>query len=172
MAMQRGRARGYPPQRRNATDWGRIVIPNATVASGTKVLLATFVLSNPGISETVRRTRGRFAVLSDQGAVIEQQNGAIGLIVVSDLAIAAGVASIPGPVTDASDDGWFVWEGFTQVSRQVLGGSVDQTGYPYYEFDSKAMRKVADGFGIAVVAEALSQGTSIGLVVSLLGSRT
>ena len=49
---------------------------------------------------------------SDQVAVVEQQIGALGFIVVSDLAIAAGAASIPSPGFNGSDDGWFVWQAF------------------------------------------------------------
>jgi len=159
-------------RQRTASDWGRLVDPHTTVAAGTKVLLATLVLSNPGIGETVRRTHVMLSVISDQGAALEQQNGALGMIVVSDLAIAAGVASIPGPVTDASDDGWFLWFGVSQVVGAQLGGGVTQSTGVSYVIDSKGMRKVADGFTIAVVYESLSQGASVGTAVSLLSTRT
>ncbi len=79
----------------------------------TKILLGVFVLSNVGIGETVRRTIGNIWVVSDQAAADEVQVGAFGCIVVTDLAAAAGAASIPGPFTDANDDGWFVWQGFS-----------------------------------------------------------
>ena len=169
MARQRGRTFAAT---RPATDWGRLVGNTFTIAAGAKALVATLVLSNPGIGETVRRTRGRFYVVSDQASVTEQQTGAMGFIVVNDLAIAAGAASIPGPVTDSSDDGWFVWEPFMQVSQFTLGGSNAAGFAQWYEFDSKAMRKVADGFGIAVMFEALAQGIEVGVGFSLLGSRT
>ncbi len=87
---------------------------------------------------------------SDQTGGQETQTGAMGMVVVSDLAIAAGVASIPGPVTDASDDGWYVW--------QALGGQLDilvgaGPRQAVYEFDSKAMRRIEEGFGVAIVVE-------------------
>ncbi len=171
MPAQRRPGRSF--RQRPATDWARIVIANTTMGAATKTLLGTLTLSNPGIGETVRRTRGRFHVVSDQGSVTEQQNGAIGLIVVNEVALAAGAASIPGPVTDASDDGWFVWEGFTQITQLTVGvANAAGTMSLLYEFDSKAMRKVADGFGIAIMAETLSQGAEIGIALSLLGSRT
>ena len=173
MATQRRRfAQRSGPSR---TDWGRAVLPYVTVAAATKVLLTSFVLINSGISETVRRTRGRFGVISDQASTTEQNVGAIGFIVVSDLALAAGAASIPGPVTDASDDGWFVWEGFAAVSQFTLAVSNAGAaqGSLQVDFDSKAMRKVPDGFGIAVMAENTSGGGGweIGMTVSILGSR-
>jgi len=149
-----------------------LVDPHTTIAAGTKALLATLVLSNPGIGETVRRTHVTLSVVSDQGGSLEQQNGAFGMIVVSDLAVAAGAASIPGPVTDASDDGWFVWFGVSQISGTLLGAGVTSMGFMPYVFESKAMRKVADGFTIAVMYETLSQGSSVGSAISLLSTRT
>ena len=152
------------------TDWARLVqaLP-VTVAAGTKVLIATFTLSNTGISETVRRTRGRLWISSDQSAAPEEQFGAFGLVVVNDLALAAGAASIPGPVTDASDDGWFVWLPFLQNSALGLGAPF---GYGY-DFDSKGMRTIDDGFGIAVMVENshATEGLNFAMGMSLLGSR-
>ncbi len=171
--MPATRRRQFGGRARPATDWGRVILPSVTVGAATKALLGSFALSNPGIGETVRRTRGRFHVVSDQGSVTEVQNGALGFIVVNDLALAAGAASIPGPVTDAADDGWFVWEGFSQVTQLTVGvANAAGTMSLLYEFDSKAMRKVADGFSIAIMFESLSQGLELGAAVSLLGSRT
>ena len=137
--------------RRAPTTWARTIsTAQITVAAGTKVVFATFALANPGIGETVRRTRGQFYIASDQGSVIETQQAAMGMIVVNDLALAAGAASIPGPATDANDDGWFVWMGL--LARQGLSASTLSSQNNFF-FDSKAMRKVQQGFGIAVMFE-------------------
>ncbi len=93
---------------------------------------------------------------SDQGGALEAQLGAWGLVVVSDLALAAGVASIPGPVTDASDDGWFVWEPL--LNRMQSASLLEPR---IFEFDSKAMRRVEEGSGIAVVVENASAATGL-----------
>ena len=129
--------------------WARISAATfGAVPAATKVLLGSFTLSNPGIGATVLRTRGSYNIISDQTGSVEEQIGAWGMIVVNDLALAAGVASIPGPITDASDDGWFVWEPFQQSGTDASTGvTVD------HPFDSKAMRKVREGFSIAVIAE-------------------
>ncbi len=82
---------------RKGTNWGRIVFTGTTqIAAASKSLLTTVVLSNPGIGETLVRSRGHIFVFSDQAAAVEMQIGAFGCVVVSDLAIAAGAASIPG----------------------------------------------------------------------------
>ncbi len=143
------------------------------MAASAKVLLASFSLSNPGIGETIRRTRGVFLVMSDQTTNTELQIGAFGMIVVNDLALAAGAASIPGPETDANDDGWFVWEPFLQVGEPAVGqGASGAEAWPGYRFDSKAMRRVEEGFSIAVMIEnsSSSHGFEALTSISLLSS--
>ena len=156
------------------TNWSRTVASTSTlVAAGTKVLVATFVLDNPGISETVRRTRGRFMFASDQGSATEEVRGAWGAVVVTDAAAAIGITAIPGPITDASDDNWFVWESFFSMLANVATGNIAATNEPMSDFDSKAMRKVATGFQLAFVVENASGSTGFrfSLGVSLLSSR-
>jgi len=172
--VARARRRTVPAfsRRDSGTNWGRTIVPAVTIAAGTKVLLATIVLSNVGIGEVVRRTRGQVLVISDQASVAEQQNGAFGMVVVTDLAAAAGAASIPGPVTDANDDGWFVWVPTLQITGGTIGGapSVGVPQWPHL-YDSKAMRRVEEGFVIAVMFETLSQGSEVGFATSILSSR-
>ena len=175
----RGFTRGRPRQttrRSGLTNWARTTFRNSVVAAGTKVLVASFVLSNAGINEVVRRTRGRFLFTSDQAAIFEGSVAAFGMIVVNDLALAAGVASIPGPITDANDDGWFVWESMPMLQGNTDGSSssaVGVGGANYgVEFDSKAMRRVEEGFGIAVVAEVASVTVELTMGISLLTSCT
>ncbi len=74
----------------------------------------------------------------------------MGFVVVNDLAIAAGAASLPGPHTDSSDDGWFVWQPFMQAGT---GNSAGMKLGERYEFDSKAMRRIEEGFSVAVMVE-------------------
>ncbi len=171
-ARRQAVARGRQPGR---TNWSRFV--NATwltVAPATKALFTTFVLDNPGISETVRRTRGRFFFASDQASLIEEISGAWGVVVVTDAAAAVGITAIPGAVTDASDDNWFVWEPFGQHLGNGIGGGTGGTNEGMVDYDSKAMRKLEDGFQLAVVVEnaSASIGLRFGLGMSILTSRS
>ncbi len=145
-----------------------------TVAAATKVLLGSFTLENPGISETVRRVRGTMLISSDQITNIEEQIGAMGWIVVTDRALAAGAASIPGPVTDGPDDAWFLWEPFAQLTAGADLASTNITPPIAVPFDSKGMRKVDDPNVIAIMVENAhaTNGLKITLGFSLLGSRT
>ncbi len=83
------------------------------VAAATKALVVSTAgaLTTPF---TIIRTRGFVAIASDQSTADENQIGAFGLGVVTELARAAGIASIPGAQTDAVWDGWFVHQSFGQ----------------------------------------------------------
>ncbi len=156
------------------TNWGRsIAAAWVTVPAASKLLLTSFTLDNPGISETVRRTRGRFFFASDQAAAIEEISGAWGAVIVTDAAAAIGITAIPGAVTDRSDDNWYMWEPFGNHLSNGIGGNVSAGVQQMVDFDSKAMRKVESGFQIAFVVENAS--ASIGLRfsagISLLSSR-
>jgi len=158
------------------TDWARIVPATPiAISGGGASIISTFVLSNPGIGETIRRTRGLMHVTSDQAAVFEEINGAMGMVVVSDAAAAVGITAVPTPVTEASDDGWFVWVPFSQLSAGTNGTGVGalfaaELGASY-EFDSKAMRRVEEGSTIIVVAElASSLGAEVFVNTALLSS--
>ena len=136
-----------------------------TVGVSTKVLLGSFLLSNPNIDETVLRTVGQLAVVSDQTAASEQQLGAFGMIVVTDIALAAGAASIPGPVTDIADDGWFL---YVPIAQTLL--FADSTGLAQsvnYAFDSKAKRVVGDGQSMALMVENASASFVFQVVFTL-----
>jgi len=146
---------------RAPTNWARSVSSiYVNVPAASKVLLATVILSNPGINETIRRTRGRFSVHSDQAVGGEPQLGALGWIVVNDLAVAAGAASIPGPATDASDDGWFVWEAFQSFGFNGTSGQLFDRSY---QVDSKAMRRVQEGFTLALMVENANATTAFNI---------
>ena len=130
-----------------------IATARVAVAGNTKVLVGSFTLSNPNIDETVLRTVGLIAIASDQVAATEDQIGAFGLIQVTDLAIAAGAASIPGPTTNASDDGWFAYQAFAQTLQfGTLVGFQPQMATQYH-FDSKAKRRSEEGQNLAVMVE-------------------
>ncbi len=170
----RGRHMTRNTRTSSGTNWGRFVFAAPVVVpAASKVLVLTFTLDNPGISEVVRRTRGDYFVGSDQQTTTELQMGAWGCIVVTDAALAAGVASIPGPVTDANDDGWFVWESFVQSSSAGAAGNIAAWQGVHRPYDSKAMRKFPDGFSLAVVVENAHAtfGLEFYLGISLLASR-
>jgi len=174
MAVRRVRShsRNAVARRQRApSTWTRAVsVSPFLVPDASKVFILFSLLNNPGIGETIRRTRGMFFIDSDQSVATERQLGAFGAMVVTDVAAAAGVASIPGPVSEASDDGWFLW---VPIVQQHVETAVAPTHGTAYEFDSKAMRRVEEGFQIVFVVEnasVASGGFQITFGVSLLTS--
>ncbi len=119
------------------------------VPAGSRLLSQTFsALVFPDIApSTIVRTRGLISVQSDQGAAFEDQIGYVGMIIVSEQAAVAGIASIPDPFVQAANGNWFVWEPVFASGDQTTAASHVRT----YKFDSKAMRKFEPGDRIAVV---------------------
>ncbi len=143
MPARRGSPRGgRVPPFKPATQWESLQqSAEVVVAAGTKVLVGSFFTDEP---TTIRRTRGLISWRSDQNAADELPMGAFGMVVVSDIAFAAGAASIPGPFTDADSDLWFVHQYvFAPMSISGAGPLRDAVVRPY-EIDSKAMRKFTE----------------------------
>ena len=93
--------------------------------------------------------------------------GAFGLCVVSDQALAAGIASIPGPFADADWDGWFVWRSFNRQLENITSAGI-LWHFDDIEVDSKAMRKISDNNTIAIVAQSASGAFQISMPLRLL----
>ena len=143
-------------------------------AGSTKVLVATLTLSNPEINETIRRTTGILQVFSDQVAASESQFGAVGMCVVSDAAVTAGVASLPGLITDRNDNLWFLWTPFLQSFFVATAVGTQARLGALYAMESKAMRRVQEGQQVAIIAETASSsdGTTVNIALSVYGTRT
>ena len=96
---------------------------------------------------TIKRIRGLLVISADV-TTGENQIGAIGAIIVTDTAVAAGVASMPDPITDINDEGWMMYQPFGMRSGDASGVGVTSLQVP---FDSKAMRHISGGFQLAVI---------------------
>ena len=138
------------------------------VATGAKVLIGSFDAAGSGlVKPTIVRTRGQVTPRVGATGASAVIIGAFGMAVVSDRAFAAGVVSVPGPFTDASWDGWFVWRSFS-----MSWDFDDATGIRFstinMEVDSKAMRKVNDDETVVLVAESQSGAFDISMPLRML----
>ncbi len=161
-----GGRRGFARARRPGGTWSRGVFEIVTVAASAKALIGIYTPTVAGIGETIRRNVGGINIGSDQLAASEDIIGAFGLTVANDIALAAGAASLPGPVSELDDDGWLVWQGFAQEVTFATAVGFDSVGGRWYNFDSKAMRRVEEGYGLAMMIE--NKSASIAFQVSTL----
>ena len=118
---------------------------------------------------TIVRTRGTLWVKTDQLVQSEAALGALGMMVVKETARAAGVASIPTPVTESPNDAFFVHQWW---QAGMFFNQVDATGvqigliWSRYDFDSKAQRKFTEGDAIVVTMENIN--ATFGVVYQLM----
>ena len=139
---------------RRKTAWFEFAYSVSNIAASTDNLLFTLNASALALRPfTIVRTRGLMRVSSDQSAATEEYGISTGIAVVSDQAAAIGVTAVPSPVSDMSSDLFFVFE--TQGGRLEFKDAtgVLEMGHEVL-IDSKAMRKVAIGQDLAVVASA------------------
>ncbi len=133
--------------------WSSSLVAVPTVVpTVTKVLVASLVLSNTNIDETLLRVVGGLALQSDQVAANEDQVGAFGMIVVTSQALAAGVASMPGPFTDGASD-WFMYQPLLATITVLTAVGIEAQMATYFAINNKAKRIVSEGYAIALIAE-------------------
>ncbi len=147
--------------------WLAINVNLVSVAGNAKVLASVLNAGALALRPfTIVRTRALFQVESDQTAASETTRGAVGMAVVSEQATTAGIASVPGPHSDADASAWFVWEPFINSFLFVSGVGFDEPAGSSFQIDSKAMRKVGPNEDVALVFEV--EGTP-GAVMTMQG---
>ena len=121
------------------------------LAAATAIIDSTFVtdVNNP---ETLIRVRGNLMVQTDQNGASETPFGAIGMAVVSNEAVAAGVAAILTPYAEGDSDYWFMHQYWAAPIRFGTAVGFQNVGVQYV-IDSKAMRKVTPDQTIILVME-------------------
>jgi len=73
--------------------------------------------------------------------------------VVKNAAAVAGIASLPTPITDESDDSFFLWQPWLTDFLFLSAIGIDNNNFTRYDFDSKAKRKITQGDTIVVTME-------------------
>jgi len=168
--MARRHFRGRSGQKREHSWFDIPAASVALVAAGGTIYASLTAAELARRPFTIVRTHLTAHLQSDQGAASELQVAALGLAVVTDQAAAAGVGSVPTPVTDDDSDNWFVHKymisNFTFASGVGFGEGL--SAGTLFEIDSKAMRKVNDGDDIVVVGEVDAVAGS-GVILTIAG---
>ena len=151
--------RGVVRAQRRLTTWiqsaDQTFFNNAT---GAKTINQSFAMDGSVLAPdaTFVRVRGVLTIAPQTAAADLDFAGALGFGIVSDQAFGIGITAVPGPVTDASWDGWFVWMPFS-YRLEVVGAPTD-TLILLKDFiiDSKAMRKIHGNETLVVMTESVS----------------
>jgi len=152
------RQRGFQPRsQRRKTAWG--FGPDSTgqtISTSGKVFLSSFVSLVGQQEATIVRIRGYLELLLITSDAAEGGfQGGFGIALTTAEAVAAGVAAVPGPVTDAEWDGWIVHRFFSiHTVTATIADGVNARGVRFgVDIDSKAMRKMNDGQSLFAVLE-------------------
>ncbi len=113
--------------------------------------------SNTGRA-TIIRVRGNYIFLLDPSAANDAKTVALGLIVATASAVVAGVASLPGPISDP--DAKWLWVVYHNL---LSGDATTQSGADINQavrgvIDTKAMRRTNTNDNLVFVGEATNQG--------------
>ena len=147
-------------QRRETLWIGGGFVRNTVVTASTAVLIGSFGTDILAIRPfTIVRVRGVLGLSSDQTANSESQEVSMGFAVVTEQAEAIGVTAVPTPVTDDGSDAFFVFESL--MNQMLVSSAIGILDNPMQtvRYDSKAMRKVEDGFDLAQTIETGPNGT-------------
>ncbi len=153
MARKSGFVRRNNRMVRETVWFGGVISVTTLAAASTATLVTSLNAAALALRPfTVIRTRGTLQLTSDQTAATENQDVQYGRCVVSDQATAIGVTAVPTPSTDNSSDAWYVFE--TVFSQLFVTTDIGRfISVQQHDFDSRAMRKVEDGFDVISVVE-------------------
>ncbi len=158
MAVRRARGRFVRPAPRTTLWIGQSLV-GVNVSASASTLLHTLNAAVLALRPfTIIRTRIVIHFASDQSSASEFTQAAYSQQVVTDSAAAAGIGSVPTPVTESEAD-YFVYQSlFQSVSVNGTPGSlvVDNGQGANWTNDSKAARKVGIDDQVVGVIEVVS----------------
>ena len=163
--MARGRApfRGrVQTSQRRQTAWS--LGPEGTLAhtaSAAQLVPTSVTATVEGL--TIVRIRGTFLIfLTSVGSNVDGLTGAVGIGIVTDEAIAAGVAAVPTPFSDDDDELWMWHHYFHCIGASTSSPSQQPAATVRMEIDSKAMRKLPQGNSLFAAVEVVETGVIAG----------
>ena len=156
-----GRGRSLPAPKRQIANDGVDASSAVSVAMGAvaqvKFSVGSFEVVEPAL--TLVRTRGSLIIaITTSGSANNIINAAFGIIVVSNEAQAAGIASLPGPLSEIEND-WVVYVPICMHADLVATNPNDLGAVARLDFDSRGMRKMKLGETLAFVLE-VAQGNA------------
>ena len=150
--------------KRRPTNWqGSLVdFANITVGTAQAATIVTEAILEGHPNPTIVRIRGELLCSADAGASdLSFGEVIVGMMLVDDKALAAGIASLQTPATDIGSD-WIYWDCFTIGSGASGSVELSDIATNRHVVDSKAMRKVGSNQALIMVVEVNTcEGTTI-----------
>ena len=110
---------------------------------------------------TLVRTRGQLdIVMTGPGANDgDGMQGAFGIGIATDPAVAIGITAVPTPITEQDWEGWLYWTTVSVHNVDVTAGAADSSSQRVI-VDSKAMRKFPEDVTMFAVIEVVEIGAA------------
>ncbi len=159
MALRRGgtsqRTFARGPRRKTSWELGPGGTATTSVSASVAGFLGSAVSLVSGVAATtVVRIRGQFDIyMTLATAANDGFQGAIGIGLATTQAVAAGIASVPTPITDAGDENWLFWHVVSVHNPQASSVAFARSSFQSLIVDSKAMRKFEDGMSLYAAFE-------------------
>ena len=146
------RARGRSTQLRKS--WSNMTPANSVAIGATQAVIGSVSIAESSlVAPTLLRSRGNLIVNAIPDAATDADTIGLGLIVVHSNALAAGGASVPGPIKDQGAD----WLWYRYVALDAAGATAEAAtnnwNVQLVEVDSKAMRRVPEDHAVILVGE-------------------
>ena len=142
---------------RRETLWAPIPAEVNVITGGGSALIYVATAAEDALRPyTIVRTHLYLGIQTDQLAMTEDQAMAIGFAVVADQASAIGVTAVPTPITDLDSDAWYLHQFLTSAYFQLSAVGQLADAVSRVNVDSRAMRKVEDGFDNITTVEAVT----------------
>ena len=91
----------------------------------------------------------------------EGMQGAFGICVVQDAAFTAGVASLPGPISEMNSEAWLYHSIVGVHAHNATETAFNESSVFDLTVDSKAMRKLDEETVVVAVLEVVELGTAV-----------
>ena len=167
MANRRGFRRGSSP-RRSLTWQGAVfnAIPSLSGVAVTATTLISEVNLETFPDPTVVRCRGSY--IYSEASINGSVAVTMGIMLIDNAALAAGVGSIQSPLTDVGSD-WLWWDVFGLDNVGTENADPARTGQRI--IDSKVMRKVKVNQALVLVTEVTGLGGTAAVITIVGGIR-
>jgi len=158
--------RAFSGARKRPVTWGvgSAASSMTNAATGKKIWTTSITSVGAALERTIVRLRGSFICqLSLATAALDGFEIGLGIGLVTEQALTAGLTAVPGPLTDTDWDGW-MWHqvGHVIAATATIADGVNGPGSTWRgEIDSKAMRKWdEDAMAVVGVIEVTELGTA------------